>query len=225
MEEKKKLVLPGDFLANGEEFEAGSNTYSENDETHSATYGEVESKEGTISVQRRGKSVKVPEIGMHLLCLVTRADPNKAKVGCMLESEVDKKERCSEIVGILPVTNISRARVETIRDAVRVGDIIKARIYKMRENGDAEISILGKEFGVLKAYCSKCRKAMDLKGNIFICNNCNRRERRKIPGAEGDFGSGERRRGPPRDRREGGRRSFGNRRSFGPRDKNLQRRK
>jgi len=205
MDKEKKLVLPGSHLGSCEEFESGENTFTDNDETYSSTFGEVEVNEGAISVKREGKSISAPKIDSKLICYVTRADPNKARLTCMLEDEVEGKCRASSIDAVLPVPNVSRGHVESIRDAVKVGDIIKVRIYKIKEGGEIEVSVIGKDFGVLKAFCSKCRSSMHLKDHIFICNKCGWKERRKIPGGDDSFSRG-------RDR---GRRSFGDRRDRG----------
>ncbi|HID72328.1 TPA: hypothetical protein EYP38_00165, partial [Candidatus Micrarchaeota archaeon] len=207
MEKEKKLVLPGEHLASCEEFEPGENTFTDKDETYSSTYGMVEVNDGSVAVHNKGKTIRQPAVDDKVYCVVTRADPNKARLGCMLESETEGKDRGPEIDAVLPVTNISRAHVETIRDAIKVGDIVKARIYKIKEGGEIEVSILGKDFGVIKAFCGKCRSAMSLNGNIFICNSCGWKERRKIPGGDDSFS-----RGGGRDR---GRRPFGERRGRG----------
>ncbi len=202
MEDKKKLVLPGDHLASCEEGEAGQNTFTEKDEMYSSTYGEPEYNEGVFSVKRRGRNVRIPQVDDKVYCLITRADPNKARAVCMLESEVDKKERGAEIVAVLPVTNISRERVDKTRDAVRAGDIIKARIYKIgQKKSEIDISIYGKDFGVIKAFCGKCRSPMNLNDTIFVCSHCGWKETRKIPGVEFRPGGFRPRRGGPGDRR------------------------
>ncbi|MFH1393474.1 MAG: exosome complex RNA-binding protein Csl4 [Candidatus Micrarchaeota archaeon] len=217
--EEKKRVLPGEHLASCEEFEPGENTFTDNDETYSSTYGEVEVNEGAISVNNKGKTIVKPDVDAKVYCIVTRADPNKARLSCMLESEVDGNGRGPDLDAVLLVTNISRAHVETIRDAVKVGDIIKGRIYKIKEGGEIEISILGKDFGVIKAFCGKCRSEMSLNGSIFICNSCGWKERRKIPGGDDSFTRSGGREGG-RDRRsdrgsDRGRRPFGERREGG----------
>lgn len=186
MENKNKFVSPGEHLASCEEFEAGSNTFTRNEETYSAAYGEVEIKDGRVSVIRKGKSVKKLEVGAPVYCYIRLVKSNKAIVECILESEVEDNVRGPSITAVLPIGNISRSRVREMRDCVRVGDILKARIFKITKD-DVDISIFGKEFGVIKAYCSLCRHAMDLKDNIFICNNCNHKEKRKIPGGSDDY--------------------------------------
>ena len=79
---------------------------------------------------------------------------------------------------VLPVTAIRSEYVEDLRNEIKVGDIIKAKINKKTKTG-FEISISEEGFGVVKAFCPKCREPMHLKSDLFICN-CGWKERKKL---------------------------------------------
>jgi len=181
----KKLVLPGDHLSSAEEAEAGENTYSEKDEVYSAAAGENASSLGHASVKTKGRTIKQPYIGMPVYCLITKASLNKAIGGCISVDEVEGGGRGVEIEAVLPVTAIRRDYVRDIRDEVKIGDIIKAKIDKITRTG-YDISIMGHDCGVMAAFCPKCRRKMDLTERIFICGRCGWKERRKLPLKEGE---------------------------------------
>jgi len=178
--EKKKLVLPGEHLLSAEEAEAGRNTYTENDEIYSAAFGSENVSEGKVSVERKGSSLLRPHVGMDVYCVITKTTPNKAIAECMPVSEAEGRERSIEMTAVLPVTGIRKGYVEKITDEVRIGDIIKAKISKVTKSG-IDLSIFAPPYGLIAVFCPRCRNRMELKDKIFLCNNCEWKERRKIP--------------------------------------------
>jgi exosome complex component CSL4 len=85
------------------------------------------------------------------------------------------------ITAVLPVTGLGKKEyVRDLRDEVKIGDIIKAKVSKITKTG-VDISIAGPESGFLCVFCPKCRNRMDLKDINFICNACEWKERRKTP--------------------------------------------
>lgn len=182
---EKKLVLPGDHLSSAEESEPGQNTYSENDEVYSAGIGEDISVPGKAEVKRRGRTLRQPEIGMSVYCLIIKSSPNKAVGGCIPSEEAEGGTRGVEFEAVLPVTAIRSGYVRDLRDEVKIGDIIKAKLQKVDKAG-FEISMFAHDCGVLCAFCPKCRSRMDLQERIFICPKCFWKERRKLPLKEGE---------------------------------------
>jgi exosome complex component CSL4 len=178
--EKKKLVLPGDYVSSAEEAEAGENTYEERDEIFSAAIGESQVSGGTASVKVKHQGLVNPEVGMHVYGLVFRTSLNKAICTCVPVKEVEGKIRTMEFEAVLPVTEIRKGYVKDIRDEVKIGDIIRAKIHKITATG-IELSILWPEYGLVSVFCPRCRTKMDLKDKVFICGQCNWKERRKIP--------------------------------------------
>lgn len=175
----KKLVLPGDHLGSSEEVIAGSNTYEQDDEVYSSASGEAKENEKMVSVSRERNRIKKPELGMDVYCTVRKISATKAFLDCTPAKDIEKIGSGIEISAVLPVANIKREHVREVRDELRVGDIVKAKIHKMEGKG-IDVSIYGPEYGVVKAFCSTCRNALVLKEGSLICNNCERKERRKI---------------------------------------------
>lgn len=210
----KKLVLPGDHLSSAEEAEPGENTYSEKDEVYSAAAGEDASETGRAVVKTRGRLLQQPAVGMSVYGVVIKASLNKAVVGCISSTEVEGGGRGVQFDAVLPVTAIRRDYVRDIRDEVKIGDIIKARIETVQKTG-YEISLKSPDSGVVVAFCPRCRRRMDLSERIFICGSCGWKERRKLPLKEGETPPPE----EPRERFGGGRFRGGDRGGFHGRDR------
>ena len=211
---EKKLVLPGDHLSSAEEAEPGENTYTDKDEVYSAASGENASEPGRASVKTRGRLLKQPSVGMSVYGVVIKASLNKAVVGCISSTEAEGGGRGVQFDAVLPVTAIRRDYVRDIRDEVKIGDIIKARIETVERTG-YEISLKSPDSGVVVAFCPKCRRRMDLSERIFICGSCGWKERRKLPLKEGEAPPPE----EPRERFGGGGRFRGERGGFRGRDR------
>ena len=122
---EKKLVLPGDHLSSAEESEPGENTYSEKDEVYSAGAGEDASVPGRAQVSTRGRTLRQPQIGMPVYCVIIKASLNKAIGGCIPAEEAEGGKRGVEFEAVLPVTAIRTGYVRDLRDEVKIGDIIK----------------------------------------------------------------------------------------------------
>ncbi len=140
---------------------------------------------------------------MEVYGVVAKASPNKAVAGCIPVSEAEGKGRGVEVFAVLPVMAIRRGYVNDLRDEVKIGDIIRARIRSVDRTG-VEITMLPADCGVIACFCPRCRTRMDLHEALFICGSCGWKERRKLPGAEeegGESGGFRAREGNFRERR------------------------
>jgi exosome complex component CSL4 len=180
MGEKKKTVLPGEYIAGAEEAIPGENTYSANDEIFASAFGEVQERERRLDVVwKEARQMTPVQPGMELYCLARKVSPTKAFLDCTPAAGVGKTGSAIEVSAVLPVTNIKSGYVRDMRDEVRTGDLLKARIAKIERSG-VDVSINGPPYGVVKAYCTSCRNGMDLKNGALICSNCGRKESRKL---------------------------------------------
>ena len=82
------------------------------------------------------------------------------------------------------VSNIKDGFAKSVAEEFHVGDIVRAKVIDSAKIG---LSTVEPEFGVLKAYCSKCKTSLTRNGDELVCSNCGNRERRKL--AEG-YGKG-----------------------------------
>jgi exosome complex component CSL4 len=54
-------------------------------------------------------------------------------------------------------------------------------------NPSLQLSTKGKEYGVIKSLCSKCRNPLTLKNRDLECNQCGYREKRKLASDYGNY--------------------------------------
>lgn len=182
MEKKggKNLALPGDFLSTEEEFVAGKNAFDSDGNIYSCSAGTIEADSKTKEI-----SVK-PAKEMHAVMpgsiVVGRVDFVKENAVNVEICNVAGGERLviSQSAACLPVRNVSREYVEKLRDCFRTGDLIKARVAKVLPGNNIDLETNYPEFGVIKAFCSRCRQPLHLFGPSLKCLRCGSTERRKI---------------------------------------------
>ena len=180
MGDAKKTVLPGEHIAGAEEAMPGENSYLENDDIFSSAFGEVRERERKMEVVCE-KSRHLPQVqpGMELYCMARKVSPTKAFLDCTPVADVERPGSAIEVSAVLPVQNIKSGYVRDMRDEVRTGDLLKARIAKIERSG-VDVSINGPQYGVVKAFCTDCRNGMVLKNGILICSNCGKKGQRKL---------------------------------------------
>ncbi len=169
----KKLVLPGNYLCGLEEFSDGANTYVSDDAVFSAVCGQAYCEGHTVHVQ--GKINKLQTVD--IIGGISDLTETCAFVVPVVVIPANTKRNLPESLS-LPISRISRDYLRSIRDAVRIGDIVMARVVKADRR--YELAFVTKEHGVVKAFCSHCRVSMLLKNYILICSNCGRSEKRKF---------------------------------------------
>jgi len=179
--ERGKMVLPGDFLATEEEFAPGKNAFECRSNVCSTSIGVVQpnSKTKEISVK---PYIELNPIKPGSIVL--------GKVGIVKENSVsitlcrtpDNKERqfFSSGNAMLPVRNVSREYVENLKECFKVGDIVKARVSKILQGNNIDLETNLPDLGVVKAFCSRCRKPLHIFGTSLKCLNCGNSETRKI---------------------------------------------
>ncbi len=171
-----KRVLPGDHLGNALELANGKNVINENDELYALVSGDLKQNERDVDVEPRKKISQLKE-GMPMVCLVEEVLESKAFLVCVPEHPGEERT-LGEVDAFLPVSNIRKGFVKTIRTELAAGDIVRAQIVSTKPG--VEMSTVEDNMGVLVAFCRRCRVRMDLKGNLFECSSCNTKENRKV---------------------------------------------
>ncbi|HIH23367.1 TPA: exosome complex RNA-binding protein Csl4 [Candidatus Micrarchaeota archaeon] len=177
--ETGKLVEPGTYLAGAEEVLPGRGTFSENDEIFAATFGHVASTSKDAIVDSKKRILKII-VGTDVYGIVTNVMDSKALLQIIpLSDDKDARFPPSE-TAVLKVSSISPSFIRDIRDGIRIGDIVRAKVFSTRDG--MEISMReSTEYGVIKAFCSRCRHNMILKsGGRLMCSSCGWMESRKI---------------------------------------------
>ncbi|MEM0359924.1 MAG: exosome complex RNA-binding protein Csl4 [Candidatus Diapherotrites archaeon] len=175
----KKLVLPGEELGTSEEFEAGENTFQEDGLVCADCIGEAEFDQKNYQVKvKKAKPLKAFTPGTRVYGIVSAVRKNYALI-TMREAYAGKEKRVlTRGNATLMVSMIANSYIKDIRDAFRVGDIIVAEVESIKPYG-VNLRTNKPDLGVVRAYCSKCRKPLHLTQGKLMCTGCGSLEKRK----------------------------------------------
>lgn len=171
------LVIPGDWLGVIEEFTPGEGTYEENGIVYASSIGgvlidNIEKRVKVIPIEARA----LPRKGDLVLGKVTQINKMLTFVDI---ARVRGQTIANPFSAVIHISQISPGYVENTSDALKPGDIIRARVVE--EQGELiQLTTTEKNLGVVYAACSKCGFELERKGNILSCANCEARETRKI---------------------------------------------
>lgn len=181
MTEKTKLVLPGDFLTTEEEFFAGKNTFENGSgKIYSTSIGLAEFKEKERKVEvKQKKSLNLLDAGSVITGQVILVKDSRLVISILKAEKNGEKKIPLNSSAVLLISNVSQGFVKNLRDEFRVGDIIKAKVISVSPQS-IEVTTSYSDLGVIKAYCVKCRNALELSGRELKCRNCGSVEGRKI---------------------------------------------
>src|SRR2546425_10387600 len=208
---ERRMVLPGDAIAAAEEYEAGEGTYEREGQVFAAIPGLLELDGRNFVARVRPfnplAELKVGDIVYGVISDI-RSSMAEATVAAIHGS---KREITGETEGAIHVSKISNEYIEDIRDALHVGDIVRAKVIQAKPS--LQLTAAEPALGVVKAVCSNCRRPLELKGQDLWCPRCERTERRKIASDYGrlmlsspatELGAGVVTVEPPRAREGGG---------------------
>ncbi|MEM1675219.1 MAG: exosome complex RNA-binding protein Csl4 [Desulfurococcaceae archaeon] len=181
MSKKRDLgvVYPGEELGVEEEFIPDHGVYvDKNGYIRSLFLGRVliDSVRKTISVRRVNQKILIPKINDIVEGVVTSTSDDIAFV--KIYSVNDRYVRSIDFTGILHVSQVSTEYLETIYDAMRIGEVVRARILSI--NYPFQLSTKEPVLGVIVAYCSNCGSILYKRDNKLECVNCGSVEKRKI---------------------------------------------
>ncbi len=169
-------TLPGDIIAQAEEYLPGMNSLEINGQIVALSVGGIrrDDRHLVISVLPE-KVIHRPRRGSIVYGQVIKADRGnyRVKIGAYWFPGASHIFETNEDASLV----VSGSRNGDMAP-VAVGDYIRAKVLSDR-NGYS-IGIGGKNLGVVKAFCSNCRSELVLKGRFLYCENCERTEPRKI---------------------------------------------
>ena len=163
-------VVPGDTLCVIEEFKSGHGTYESEGVVYAATAGGVsfDLKERSIQVLAYNKKSKLslPVEGDIMVGEVTNVFDQRAIISIIKQND---KNLFSPLEGELHISNVTRRFVKSMHDVLAPMDIIRAVAMNTHEI-PVELSIVGQEYGVLFAKCTKCGNPLTVTvRNHMIC--------------------------------------------------------
>ena len=179
-------VLPGDEVAQAEEYMAGEGTYEGKDgKLYSSAVGEldIDDREKVVRIVPDNPPVVLIE-GDTVIAEVSDVKPAMA-ICFVVSQEGRRREVSSETLAAVHVSKIASSYVEDAADLMRPGDLIRAKVIQALPS--VQLTTSGPHLGVLRALCSSCRSPLDRKGDQLYCERCERNEKRKMSDDYRDF--------------------------------------
>ena len=175
------LLYPGDFIANAEEFTPGDGTYLDDGEVRAACIGTAKKDMDNRVVNMKPVS-RMPMLQRRGLVVVGKIMKASDKVAFLDLLPVEKDGHTylpSRASHVLRVNNITRGFVKSLKDCFKVGDIVRAKIIETSPD-DVQLSTDAPDLGVIKAFCTRCRSALDKDGDGVKCPECGWKDRRHM---------------------------------------------
>jgi exosome complex component CSL4 len=170
----EKVLIPGDYVGPGEVYEEGASTYSKGDDIYASVMGEADESAGALKARSSTPALKPGDIVYGSVLMVMES----FAIVIIYPEEKGGKLPASPPEGKIPVRAMSTGFTPSTRDAVRVGDIIRAKVVRI-EGEKAELTMVDPNLGVIKAFCSQCREPLEKTSKGLVCPN-GHRERREI---------------------------------------------
>ncbi len=171
----KKIFVPGEEVSVEEEFCSGKNTFEDNGIVKASGTGEAvfdkEKREVSISC-KNVHNLEKDDVIYGRVVLV------KESVAVIDIIKSEEKKVLTITRGQIPAKFASNAYVSNMKDYFKIGDYVRARVMSATDLA-VDLSTKGEGFGVVTAYCSKCRKELKASGNKMICFSCSNTENRK----------------------------------------------
>ncbi len=161
---KSDIVLPGEFLANEEEFMAGQGAYDNGSgEVYSSSIGRkslaAERHEASVRIVTR--DVRIIERGCIVHAIVNSVKTNAALVTILSAEKDGERRTVHNSMASIAVFNIDTQYIKGIDEMFRAGDIVKAKVIDVTPYG-VELTTKEPDLGVVKAYGIKSRKPLHL---------------------------------------------------------------
>ncbi len=172
-----QFVIPGQKLCVIEEFIPGDGTFEDDGNIYSKTIGTTRFDfiNKVVTVQRKTKKPVVPEENATVMAMVTRSQKKIAQLEIL---SIDEKPLDIPFTGILHISSSSPSYQHSMKDVVKAGDIVRARIINAK-SVLPQLTTIGRDLGAIKAFCSRCGQALILKNGELRCAACGNTEIRK----------------------------------------------
>ena len=181
-----ELVFPGTRLAVTEEFIGGEGTYTEGNFIFSAIAGKVDIniEKHEISVISKAKTAIIPKQGDIVIGNIVNASRQMVTISV---NYVNNQEVYPTYTMVIHVSQLSKAYLDTVDDAVGLADIVRAKVIDDKTI-PLQGTLIGSQLGVIIASCSKCGASLEKIGrNKLKCKECSNFQNRKTTI---DYGSG-----------------------------------
>ncbi len=172
------LVLPGERLGVIEEFIPDSGTYSKDGVIYSKIVGcaLMDMLNRKVSVYPLVDEAVVPKVGTSVVGQVGNAQSDNVLVRIF---KVGDKNISGVFSGILHISDVSDRYVNSMNDACKPGDLIRAKVIS-EKNQIYHLSTADNDSGVLYGFCGRCGNLLEQKRHEMRCTKCGNIENRKI---------------------------------------------
>lgn len=173
-----QFVVPGNRLGVIEEFTPGQGTYVERGEIYAEITGHtlLDMQNKTVSVYPLVRVVRVPKVGSIVTGQVSKLQNKTAIIRIF---KIGEEQLSGVFSGLLYISDVSASYVDSIYDACKPGDIIRAKVIS-EKNRIYHLSTADKGLGVLYAFCSHCGHMLKQKRYKIFCPECGRFEKRRV---------------------------------------------
>lgn len=172
--------MPGERLGVIEEFIPDSGTYVKDGVIFSKIVGRslVDLQNRRVSVYPVVAGAVVPKVGTVVIGQIGNAQSDNVLVRIF---RIGKKQLTGNFGGILHVSDVSDRYIDMISDAVKPGDIVRAKVIS-EKNQIFHLSTNDKNLGIIYAFCSRDGTLLEQQPQRFDlkCPKCGNIERRKI---------------------------------------------
>ncbi len=173
-----QFVVPGDRLGVIEEFSPGQGTFVEKGKIHAKISGRtlLDLQNKKVSVYPLVRGATMPRVGSIVIGQVSGLQNKTAAIRLF---KIGNEQVSGAFTGLLYISDISMSYVESIHDACRSGDIVRAKVISDK-NRVFHLSTKEKNLGVLYAFCSRCGHTLQQKRYKMACPDCGNIEKRRI---------------------------------------------
>lgn len=186
MIEEKTTIIPGEKIAASEEILPGYGTFDGGESIRGAITGRffIDKEKMLARIEPIASMPVILKKGDAVICEV------KIIMGSIVIAEIihvagKKRDIAGGKDASIHISNLSKEYVEEIGKEYRIGDILRAKVIQVKPS--LQLSTIGREFGVIKSFCMRCRHPLKKKGNKLECEECERTETRKTAM---DYGEG-----------------------------------
>ncbi len=183
------MILPGDYVAEAEEYLPGYGVYSDGDKLFSSAAGELvlDPKTHTAQVKPATRVAKLQDVGTVTLGVIADIMSESVAMVDMMAIKTDKTDYAvNGTTAILHIKDVQNSFTENLREEFRIGDIVRVKVIEVSPH-TVRLTTAAPNLGVIKAYCIHCRRPLIKEGTRLTCPECKCVEHRKLAS---DYDSG-----------------------------------
>ncbi|MFH0817570.1 MAG: exosome complex RNA-binding protein Csl4 [Candidatus Micrarchaeota archaeon] len=174
------MKTPGEFLGTEEEYVPGYGAYQDKSEIRASLYGELGiDKERRMNIDAKCSTPVGLKPGMVVYGRVEEIFEPVALIRAQPIEAGRERQVIDQFYCVLHVSRVKMGYARSIRDEVRIGDIIKAVVDEIGSN-EIYLSTKRGGMGVIKAFCARCRSPLSLDEQELTCGCCENKEKRKL---------------------------------------------